>query len=1009
MKKRVLLTAFLAVTLSIPRVAWGQHRYANLQLEEFLEQEQSSPLADNVITPPYKETFETQAGFNTFTVVDGNEDGVSWQHQIPVPLLKRKGEAYYMWKPQQGDTPADDWLITPGIQLRANQKYTLSFLATTGGHTEKFEVRYGTAPNVASMLHLVISPRDVQSKSGETIKTSITPSADGVYYIGIHVISEPNRFRLAIDDIQLEAVSVATAPMAAENLSVIPDDSGLLRATISFDAPKKLKDGSPITSLSHIVVQRNNGELVKRYENPSPGEHFELIDTPTQNGDNTYTVIAFIGDVEGVPASQSAYIGVDVPLPPEGFKVSDEGDKVIITWQPLSAVGKTGKVVRPDDCLVHIFAFDDLGRKSELATLQGSDRRHTITLNTTEGMQRIEKWAFQTENVAGKSELSSCGVVMGLPVPLPFAESFPQAKMRYFWWLDYSDSASVWNPNGTRSSDGDEGSAEYAIKAGTWSTLYSSKVSMGTAQHYVIRLDLFAKVPNDLNLSIIRRRPNSEEEVLRSVQIAELSGVSDRWVSLDIPTETIPADAYEIHGFKVQSEQGGHLFVDNIRIEPVFDTDIEVELQPMSSVTKGQYATVPINVRNVGTRDISAFTVKLYVDGKVFFTQQYDTPLTPWGEVKQIVVERIPTSSLMRGSALPIKAEVSLEGDENETNNQSEGRLNLRTNLPKAPIHFTATQDKGQVILTWQATEGASRETVTEGFESYAPWAVNLGQWTTVKVDQNKVYVPYYYNFPYPAEGFAYVVFNPEQLNIDVSLDYRHAPHSGKQMLVSFVSEQSDEGVPQPCDHWLISPQLSGYAQTVSLFAAALSTSEGNEKMQLLYSQTDTKPESFVAVKSIEVDYSSGGVGKYSTPITLDVPEGTKFFAIRHYDAGTSALLVDDVTFERVGTPLVGYNLYRNGTLLTAIEGANTVSFTDTPQPEGAYTYHLTARYEDGSESEPATLTISTPNQRIVSPTEPVDIYTIDGKLIRQATTSIDDLAPGIYIVGNRKVIISPK
>ena len=57
-----------------------------------------------------------------------------------------------------------------------------------------------------------------------------------------------------------------------------------------------------------------------------------------------------------------------------------------------------------------------------------------------------------------------------------------------------------------------------------------------------------------------------------------------------------------------------------------------------------------------------------------------------------------------------------------------------------------------------------------------------------------------------------------------------------------------------------------------------------------------------------------------------------------------------------------------------------------------------------GSMSEDVVSSIELPSGPAVS--APVDVYSITGVRVRTATTSLDGLPSGIYIVGGRKVLV---
>ena len=67
----------------------------------------------------------------------------------------------------------------------------------------------------------------------------------------------------------------------------------------------------------------------------------------------------------------------------------------------------------------------------------------------------------------------------------------------------------------------------------------------------------------------------------------------------------------------------------------------------------------------------------------------------------------------------------------------------------------------------------------------------------------------------------------------------------------------------------------------------------------------------------------------------------------------------------------------------------------------------VTAVYEGGKESAPATAVIDITSgiNEIALDGQPVDVYTIDGRLVRRQATSLEGLK-GIYLIGNKKVYV---
>ena len=78
----------------------------------------------------------------------------------------------------------------------------------------------------------------------------------------------------------------------------------------------------------------------------------------------------------------------------------------------------------------------------------------------------------------------------------------------------------------------------------------------------------------------------------------------------------------------------------------------------------------------------------------------------------------------------------------------------------------------------------------------------------------------------------------------------------------------------------------------------------------------------------------------------------------------------------------------------------------DSADTEGAHTYGITAVYEKG-ESQAVLINVTTALQLIEALSgQPIDIYTIDGRLIAKGLNSLPRLERGIYVINGQKVVI---
>ena len=73
----------------------------------------------------------------------------------------------------------------------------------------------------------------------------------------------------------------------------------------------------------------------------------------------------------------------------------------------------------------------------------------------------------------------------------------------------------------------------------------------------------------------------------------------------------------------------------------------------------------------------------------------------------------------------------------------------------------------------------------------------------------------------------------------------------------------------------------------------------------------------------------------------------------------------------------------------------------------GEHTFAVTAVYEGGKESAPATavVVVTSGITEIAADGQPVDVYTIDGRLVRRQVTSLEGLK-GLYLIGNKKAFV---
>ena len=116
------------------------------------------------------------------------------------------------------------------------------------------------------------------------------------------------------------------------------------------------------------------------------------------------------------------------------------------------------------------------------------------------------------------------------------------------------------------------------------------------------------------------------------------------------------------------------------------------------------------------------------------------------------------------------------------------------------------------------------------------------------------------------------------------------------------------------------------------------------------------------------------------------------------------ALKIDDITYRRASAAPTGYNLYRDGELVTSFAAGETVYVYNSNNGDGEYA--VTAVYAKG-ESEPALANVATGIENITGEQcEKFDVYTVDGRMVAKGVKSLSQLKAGVYVIGNKTVVV---
>ena len=957
----------------------------------------------DVLEPPYYQNFENANSMNTLTVLDENNDGTTWS------FLENDGSNQPAVQISYAEDNHDDWLILPGLNLKAGVLYNVTYRVATQGssYPEELEVKYGAEPTAAAMIHEVASKTEYTNQDYVTVKKEIVVDKDQVAYIGFHCTSSADWcYQLILNNISVVGNSLK-APDAITEISTTAATDGSLKVRIDFTAPSKAIDGTKLTSDMEVKIVRD-GEVIQEMGAIKPGQKYYYLDNYAQNGYNYYSVIA--SNDEGVGRESKvveAYVGEDTPAKVQNIKYSVDNDVITLTWDPVTT-GQHGGYMPDGGMSYNVYEIHEGNTGADLELIDCVEEPKVgISYEVNNGDQDMINYALGAENSVGEGPRAmSPGIIVGKPYDLPFEEHFTGGRLdNSMWFIEEKGSEeSTFSLMQGFSADGDGGCAGYVSASDKDAALLGSgKISLkGAANPTLVFSTKSTLADANGKVVVYIRKPDLSEKQLCVVDYSKLDNSAKDWRTTSV---TIPAEytslPYVMFTFVTSAAKGESVYFDQIYVRDVVAKDLRATLSVPSKVRKGDKVTAHVMVTNMGSVAVDNYTVNLYAGDKMVDTKTVKESLASYTSHTEVLTY---STSVMDVSPLKLKAEVVVEGESTPEDNEDAAEVVLNASTLTGPDAVTATAaDESTVVVEWTKVNETS-DRVTDGFDAYAAWSKDsFGDWTSVYGEKGIAKGPFSKTYPHPNENqrFAYTVVEPSTWLPTELLD-KYAclkPHSGIHYLASFYSVENSQFI--PADNWLISPSLSGEAQTVSFWANNFNAqgTKYTENFEVLYSTSGITLDDFKSTGK-KFEATTGEWKEY----TVDLPAGATYFAIHNNTADTYMFMIDDITYTAGCGKVLGYNVYRDGKLLKRIEPNAELRITD-KAPSGKHTYAVSALYA-GGESEATKSAVVTDINGVVNAIDGTfDVFTVDGKRIAKGVTSLDGIARGFYIVNGKKVV----
>ena len=796
------------------------------------------------------------------------------------------------------------------------------------------------------------------------------------------------------------------APGKVEDLKVVPNLTGGYTAEIQFVAPKTTHAGGTLTKINRIILQRDN-ILVKTLENPTPGQTCTIIDdtmTESDNGTHSYVVTAENDYGQGEPEQTTGFVGVDRPTV-SGMTGSavEQGQGILISWTPVSTKGVSDGYVDPSTVTYYI--YEESGASYRLRGKVTGQTSFYYEMNPNEGNQRNMGISIGASNVAGDSPNAThvADIIVGAPYLTPYRETFAaNFTGNPFYWGESNGSSQPAFVQGD-SFDGDGRCYQWAGSAqDSYFSFNTGKIAIkGAANPTVAFASKFASTGS---IEVHVQTPDGVDHLIETINASD----AGKWQVNKVDIGDYSNEDYVFVKLCLKSTASTRTIrIDDLNVLDMYSRNLMATLTVPSDVKAGTPSNISVEVRNTGDRDQSDYTVRLFDETQEVYAKSFDTTLST---LEHLVVEIPYKANVFKaGSKVTLRAEVEASRDDDENDNMQEGEVTVVANDAPQPEQLVSAAQGSGVNLTWQPPTNLSRE-ITESFEGEeftdfdnagitssnhggtlgGGWTVWGGFGVTDK---------FAIDYPNKSTRSAWVVFNNA-----LAPGSGITPHTGDRFLVSFDITGSES------DCWLISPAMSGEAQSIRFFATEPSGSEKHETFNVLVSSTDTYLGSgplagrdSLGHFSILKTFNTTGTGwdEYS----VDLPAGTKYFAIRNVSrAAAKQLAIDDITYTRVFGTVVGYNVYGDRQLLGTV-GDATRAFALTT--DAATLYAVTALYASGQESMPIYVGSPTGIETLrYHGVQTFDVYSLDGRQLRRGATSLSGLKQGVYIVNGQKVVV---
>lgn len=893
------------------------------------------------IVAPYYEDFTDRRNFDPYKVVDHNGDGETWRFDDGSYDI----EYLYMYG---GSGRSDDWVISPAVHLEAGKYYRVTYSA--GNRVETYKplkarVHWGKGQSVEELTNLLCDTVSVNGAKFIEIGDYVVVNETGDYYFGFQNVSDPNASSAYIRDFRVSAPVLASAPGDVTEVDVRSSADEPSKAVVRFKAPSLCADGSQLTSITKLDVMFD-GNLCTTFYNPHPGELLECTVTVPERGRNyEFSFQAYNAVGEGKKWYGDFFIGIRQPSVPTDISAFEQNGQVTVRWT-APAMDYEGNPIGKDYVTydVQIVETENYMVKTVGENVAGESLTFPYELKSP-GEPEIVYLSVRAITEGGNSDFVSCiPVAVGPAYETPWAESFRNGTPTSVYGAVALNGNVQWGLfldgsfSDLSSQDGDSGFIGMQCQTNGGKGLFAlGKIDLAgctrpVLTYYAYNIQGNYEDDNEVETVVV------DSEGMHVVNTTVMSDLEAGWSKVTVPLDEFAGKKIQL-AFTATTRSYVFTLIDNVRVRQRMSHNLSIKsIDAPSRVKSNTDFTISAVVENNGDELASGYTVNLLRDGEV--VDIAEGPAVGASATVPVTFRHLLTTFDAESAEYSISVEY--EADQDEDDNMSDVVVvnNILPNLP-VPTGLHGTTRDSQVELGWNRPdiESSSPEPVTTGFEDAESWSTSEAEgWMLFDKDGAVIGGAEGISLPgIDGKSVGFFVFDKNMPQFNESWK----PYEGQKMIICMYNKG---GVAN--NDWAVSPLLSGEAQTISFYTRSYSA-DYLETLKVLASTGGTAPADFTPVRSID------NVPSEWTKYTIDLPAGTKRFALNCVSADKFMLFVDEITFIPDGKlSLDGYYVYRNKSRVHE-QPVTGESYSDEISRDGRMQYHVTAVI-NGVETRPS-------------------------------------------------------